>query len=67
MNTKRYYEIEQDPVLNDKQKNKLHDVERLKEIIDFWKGKQNVADYHIKQNEEKIRKILVKLGKGFYK
>jgi hypothetical protein len=67
MNTRRYYEIEEDPKLTEDQKNLYHKIEDLVLKIDFWNDKKRYADYYIEKNEEKIEKINVKLRKSFVK
>ena len=61
LNRKRYFEIEENSKLTDKQKSLLHKIEDKKEIISFWNEKKNVADYHINQNNEKIKELNQKL------
>ncbi len=61
MNNRRYYEIENNSKLTDKQKDLLFKIEDKNDVIDFWNEKKNIADYHINQNNEKIKKLKVKL------
>jgi hypothetical protein len=65
MNTKRYYEIEEDPKLNEDQKWLLHRIQDHILKIDFWNDKKKYADYYIEKNNEKIRKLNEKLRKSF--
>lgn len=37
------------------------DILDKERIISHWEGKKNTAQYYIKQNQEKIKKIQVKL------
>ncbi len=61
MNRTKYLEIENNSKLTDKQKDLLHKIQDKKEVIDFWNVKKNVADYHINQNNEKIKELNQKL------
>lgn len=54
MNRRRYFEIETNPNLTEKEKTILHKIQEHKEIIEFWEVKKNMADHHIGENNKKI-------------